>query len=95
MSDFSINVTIAGRTYPLTIERNEEEHIRKAAQVINDNIKHLQDNYAVKDMQDLLAMTALEYSTDLIVKKGSVEQEKTSEKLMLLNQKLSDYLNSN
>ncbi len=94
MSEFSINVTIAGRTYPLTIEREEEEHIRKAAQVINDNIKHLQDNYAVKDMQDLLAMTALEYSTDLIIKKGSVEQEKTAEKLSLLNQKLAKYLNA-
>ena len=94
MSEFSINVTIAGRTYPLTIEREEEESIRKAAQTINDNIKHLQDNYAVKDMQDLLAMTALEYSSDLIVKKGSVEQEKASEKMTHLNQKLAEYLNS-
>ena len=94
MSEFSINVTIAGRTYPLTIEREEEESIRKAAQVINDNVKHLQDNYAVKDMQDLLAMTALEYSSDLITKKGSVEQDKASEKLTQLNQKLSDYLDS-
>jgi len=94
MSEFSINVTIAGRTYPLTIEREEEEYIRKASQTINDNIKQLQNNYAVKDMQDLLAMTALEYSSDLIVKKGSVEQDKISEKLETLNQKLTNYIDS-
>ena len=34
MSQLSIKVNIAGRTYPLTIERSEEEMIRKAA----DNI---------------------------------------------------------
>ena len=38
MSSLSIKVTIAGRTYPLTIDRNEEEVIRKAAAEINKNI---------------------------------------------------------
>ena len=35
MSQLSIKVNIAGRTYPLTIERSEEEMIRKAADNIN------------------------------------------------------------
>ena len=53
MSSLSIKVTIAGRTYPLTIDRNEEEVIRKAAAEINKNIDSLKSNYAVKDVQDL------------------------------------------
>ena len=57
MNELSIKVTIAGRTYPLTIDRSEEEKIRVAVSKINDNIKDLRDNYAVKDTQDLLAMT--------------------------------------
>jgi cell division protein ZapA (FtsZ GTPase activity inhibitor) len=92
MSEFSINVSIAGRTYPLTIQREEEEYVRKAAQLINDNVKSLQQNYAVKDAQDLLAMTALEYSSELILKKGSVEQDKVLHQLEQLDQKLSSYL---
>ena len=63
MSSLSIKVTIAGRTYPLTIDRNEEEVIRKAAAEINKNIDSLKSNYAVKDVQDLLAMTALQFAT--------------------------------
>lgn len=94
MSEFSINVNIAGRTYPLTIQRSEEEYVRKAAQAINDNVKHLQQNYAVKDSQDLLAMTALEYSSELLVKKGTVEQEHLMKQLEQLEQKLTSYLDS-
>ena len=61
--ELSIKVMIGGRTYPLTIKRDEEEVIRRAAKNINDSIKLLQDNYAVKDMQDLLAMTCLQIVT--------------------------------
>ena len=60
MSELSIKVTIGGRSYPLTINRSEEEKIRKAVSEIDKNIKELKNNYAVVDMQDLLAMTALE-----------------------------------
>lgn len=92
MSELSIKVTIAGRTYPLTINREEEEQIRKAAAKINDNIKELQDNYAVKDMQDLLSMTALEYAVKSVEQNKVVESDKLKEAFSGLNQKLIDYL---
>jgi cell division protein ZapA len=60
MEKVSLKVIIAGRTYPLNIKKEEEEAILKAAEKINENIKKLQNSYAVKDMQDLLAMTALQ-----------------------------------
>ena len=63
MSELSIKVTIAGRTYPLTIKRDEEEMIRKAAKSIDEQISRFGANYAVKDKQDLLAMTALQLAT--------------------------------
>ena len=52
MSSLSIKVNIAGRTYPLTIAREEEEMIRKAAAEINKNIDILKQSYAVKDNQE-------------------------------------------
>lgn len=63
MSKISIKIVIAGRNYPLTINENEEELVRSAVKEINTNIQKLQENYAVKDMQDLLAMTSLQLAT--------------------------------
>lgn len=63
MGKLSLKVVVAGRTYPLTVNHGEEAMVTKAAEDINKAIKMLQDNYAVKDMQDLLAMTALQLAT--------------------------------
>lgn len=72
MAKLSLKVVVAGRTYPLSIEENEEQKVMDAAKDINKAIKLLKDNYAVKDMQDLLAMTALQ----LAAKKDNVSSEK-------------------
>lgn len=63
MSKVSLKVVVAGRTYPLTVQDTEVEKVERAAADINKAIKNLQDNFAVRDMQDLLAMTALQLST--------------------------------
>lgn len=63
MEEFTISVNIADRPYRLTIRREEEEIIRKAATKINDKVKNYSANYAFNDKQDLLAMVALEVAT--------------------------------
>lgn len=88
MSDLSINVNIGGRTYPLTISRDEEEQIRKAVSEINNNIKDLKNNYAVKDMQDLLAMTVLQYASETVKVNNSVEFEKLENAILALSNEL-------
>jgi cell division protein ZapA len=75
MEKISLKVIIAGRTYPLTIKKEEEGAIAAAAEKINSNIKKLQGSYAVKDMQDLLAMTALQLA---LHKPDSVNVESNS-----------------
>lgn len=65
MDKIPLKIVIAGRTYPLTIKKEEEAAIKAAAEKINSNIKKLQGSYAVKDMQDLLAMTALQLAVQL------------------------------
>ena len=82
MSELSIKVVIGGRTYPLTINREDEEKIRKSVSEIENNIKNLKENYAVNDMQDLLAMTALE--------NNSVEIDKLSKEIINLRNELED-----
>ena len=88
MSELSIKVVIGGRTYPLTINRSEEEKIRKAVSEIEKNVKDLKNNYAVVDMQDLLAMTALEYATDSVTKNSSVEIDNLSKEIFKLRDEL-------
>jgi hypothetical protein len=50
----------------------------------------LKDNYAVVDMQDLLAMTSLEYATESIRKNSSVEFDHLSEEVMKLKEELEN-----
>lgn len=61
--ELSITITIAGRPYRLTIARDEEESIRKAATHIEGQISHYAGNYRYNDKQDLLAMVALHFAT--------------------------------
>jgi|TARA_B110000238_G_C16125094_1_gene438855 cell division protein ZapA len=61
-----INVVIAGRTYPLSVHNTqEEEGMRKAAIAINNLITNYEQNYAVSDKQDVLAMCALQFASKL------------------------------
>ena len=90
MSELSIKVTIAGRSYPLTIEREEEENVRRGAKEINNAVEALQNNYAVQDKQDLLAMVALEMSTKVLNKPENVELDEILKKIADLDALLSD-----
>jgi len=55
-----IKLQIAGRYYPLIIERDEEEKFRQAATLINEKVSQYQQRYNDKDGQDFLAMAALQ-----------------------------------
>ena len=67
MSDkLKINLVIGGRTYPLSVKSTkEEEGMRKAAAKINQLISMYEQNYAVNDKQDVLAMCALQFASKL------------------------------
>ena len=71
---FQIKLQIAGRFYPLVIDRKDEEKVRKAARVINDKFGQYQQRYRDKDGQDFLAMAAFQFVLKLID-----QEEKTSE----------------
>lgn len=66
MGEISIKINIADRVYPLRVTVEEEEVIRHAAKLVNEKIKELQENYAVRDKQDLLSMCILQYATGMI-----------------------------
>ncbi len=67
------------------------ETVRKAAKLINDKLKVLQQQFAVKDKQDMLAMTLLEVTTELLqLKSNHLEENKSlSEQIEKINEMLS------
>lgn len=91
MSDLKIKINIANRVYPLTIPREEEEGIRRAAKKIEELLKDFEANYAVRDKQDLLAMAVLKFATDLefINDKGQVVDKNLEDRLQRLEKLLA------
>ena len=75
-----IKVKIADRVYPLTIQPEQEEVIRSSVKKIDQMIKQLEESYAVRDKQDVLAMCFLQYATKLIQKNNS-EDDRNNEDL--------------
>lgn len=88
----SIKVSIAGRNYPLTVSAKEEEYIRKAASQINDIILSFQENYAVKDKQDLLAMAALQIASKAMMAESDNKLSQVNAELENINQRLDLFI---
>ena len=93
MGEISIKINIADRVYPLKVNMEEEEIIRREAKLINDRIKEFQDNYAVRDKQDLLSMCVLHYATATLKAEKKVMNEDTevADKVYELDQLLNDF----
>jgi cell division protein ZapA (FtsZ GTPase activity inhibitor) len=62
MSQETIDISIAGRSYPLTVSPEEVQGIKDAAAAVDERIKELKSQFAVQDRIDLFAMTALQLS---------------------------------
>ena len=79
----SIKLHIANRIYPMKIERKSEEYIRNAVKQIEGRLKYYEENYAIKDKQDLLAMCLIEYASkfESLNNKNVVEDDGFTEKL--------------
>lgn len=60
-----IKLSIADRIYPLTVDLSQEEGLRSASKKIDAMIKQFEENYAVRDKQDVLAMCALQFASQL------------------------------
>ncbi|MFI1771484.1 cell division protein ZapA [Thalassobellus citreus] len=89
-----IKLSIGNRVYPLTIEASQEEGLRKAAKNIEEMVKQFEQSYSVRDKQDVLAMCALQFASQ--VEQKSIDKENVNEhveeKLNALNDLLQSYL---
>ncbi|MCC8089235.1 MAG: cell division protein ZapA [Rikenellaceae bacterium] len=87
-----IVLKIAGREYPLTVERKDEEKYRKAAKNVNELVTLYSKSYSA-DFENYLAMTSLQLALANIKYEGSGEMSPVTEELKELEQELEDLIN--
>ena len=89
-----IKISIADRGYPLTVELSQEEGLRSASKKIDIMIKQFEENYAVRDKQDVLAMCALQFASQTEQKQidNAIDGAATIERIKKINSKLDQYL---
>ena len=89
-----IKISIADRVYPLTVEPAQEEGLRSASKKIDAMIKQFEENYAVRDKQDVLAMCALQFASQVEQKQidNVINGDETIERLNKINLLLDEYL---
>jgi len=95
MSDkLKIKLSIADRVYPLTVDMSQEEGLRSASKKIDVMIKQFEESYAVRDKQDVLAMCALQFASQLEQKTidNSIDGTETIDRLKKINDLLVQYL---
>ena len=60
MNPITIHISIGGRTYPATVNAGHEEYVRKASKQINGQLKTFAARFPSTDVQDQLALAALD-----------------------------------
>ena len=88
----SIRINIADRYYPLKVERENEEKIRKAARMINEKVLQYKQRYSDKDVQDFLAMASLQYVIKLNEEEDKLNSNDFSDSIKELIRKIDTVL---
>ncbi|MFT5715380.1 MAG: cell division protein ZapA (FtsZ GTPase activity inhibitor) [Flavobacterium sp.] len=91
-----IKISIADRVYPLTVDLSQEEGLRSASKKIDVMMKQFEENYAVRDKQDVLAMCALQFASQSEQKQidNSINGEETIDRIKKINALLDQYLDN-
>ena len=89
----SIRVNVADRYYPLKVEREDEEKIRRAARLINEKVLQYKQRYTDKDVQDFLAMASLQYVIKLNEEEEKLDKGDIPDTIKELINKIDEVLN--
>lgn len=88
----SIRINIAERYYPLKVNPDEEERIRKAAKLINEKLLVYKQAYSGKDTPDFIAMVTLHFATKYLEMTEKMDETPIIDKVESLNEDISDFL---
>ena len=91
-----IKLNIGNRIYPLSVDPQQEEVLRKASKKINEMINDYESKYAVKDKQDSLAMCALQVlsQSNLFTNSDDVNSSEIENKIEEIKNLIDSRLNN-
>lgn len=75
MSDVNIKVEIAGSSFPLKVDLEDEQNIKEAVDLINNKIAEFEKKYAIKDKKDVLSMVMLQLVAQYYKQANTAEKE--------------------
>lgn len=78
MAKQDIKLNIGGRIYPISINSEEEEIIRKMGKDIEEMMKDIATKYDIKDKQDALAMAAMSMISEAQIALQKIKKETES-----------------
>ena len=93
MSDkIRINLEIGQKHYPLTINREDEEKVRKAAHRVNIRLNAYRSHYTELTMDNIMPMVAYQFSLELLEAETKNDTGPYINKIEELNTLLEDNL---
>ncbi len=90
MQNLHIKLKISDREYSLRIDSKDEQLLRKAAKLLNNQLKEKKEKFGIRDKQDLMAMVAFDGVVNSL---KSVEKNgKVSEHILTLEKMIAAHL---
>lgn len=90
--EIKINPIIAGKTYRLSIKKEEEEIVRKAIKEINEKLNVYQSKYPKVDAYQSLTMVSLDIATRYMMVEDQNDTIPFTTKIEELTNELEEYL---
>jgi cell division protein ZapA len=92
MAELSIKLRIGNREYPMRVSPEDEERIRRAGKILNEQMRSYKDRFGIEDNQDLLAMVAFDCQVEKM--KSEESKESTNESSLDQIRSLNNLINS-
>ncbi len=88
-----INLQMAGFTYPVIIDRKDEEAVRKAAKQINQRFYEEQKRYSDLPPERVMTLVAYQFALETLQLKQRHDTEPYTSKIKELTSLLDNYFN--
>ena len=86
-----INLQMAGASYPLTINREDEQMVREAAKQVDLRLNGYREHYQSVSAERIIAMVAYQFSLENLQQKQRNDTEPYTTKIKELTKVLEDY----
>ena len=87
----NIRLKIAGKSFPMEIDWEQEEFYRRAERELNELVATFKSRFRAGD-EDYLAMAALQLAVKNVMEERKRSRNEEEEQLIALNQELEQYI---